>query len=41
MRGIREGLDANFRLEVPHYLCIPCVAHSEELAITYASNYFP
>jgi hypothetical protein len=41
MRGICEGLDANFLLEVPHYLCILCVAHSEELALTYASNYSP
>ena len=27
--------------EVPHLLCIHCVAHHEALAITDASNYFP
>ena len=27
--------------DVPHLLCIHCVAHREALAITDASNYFP
>jgi hypothetical protein len=41
MRGIREGFTAKLLHEVPHLLCIHCVAHCEALAITNASNYFP
>jgi hypothetical protein len=41
MRGICEGLVAKLLHEVPHLLCIHCVAHHEALAITNASNYFP
>ena len=41
MRGIREGLAAKLLREVPHLLCIHCVAHREALAIADASNFFP
>ena len=41
MRGIHEGLASKLLREVPHLLCIHCVAHHEALAITDASNYFP
>ena len=41
MRGIHEGLAAKLLRDVPHLLCIHCVAHREALAITDASNYFP
>jgi hypothetical protein len=40
MRGIHEGLAAKLLREVPHLLCIHCVAHREALAITDATNYF-
>ena len=41
MRGIYQGLATMFLCEVSHLLCVHCVAHHEELAITDASNYFP
>ena len=40
MRGIHEGLAAKLLRDVPHLICIHCVAHREALAITDASNYF-
>ena len=40
MRGIHEVLAAKLLRDVPHLICIHCVAHREALAITDASNYF-
>ena len=41
MRVIHEVLAAKLLQEVPHLLCIHCIAHREALAIIDASNYFP